>query len=250
MNKVQTGLVTTLVLGIFILIGSLIAFLIKKKEKVVDFSIGLAFSVIVMLMITDLFPEIIEDITMKKGFIFLIAILSGYLLLKGLDHFIPDHEEEKMTKKGDNSNLFHIGLITSLALILHNIIEGMAIYSATVTSSDLGFMMMIGVGFHNIPLGMVIASTFYQSNQNIYKTIIIILGVSLSTFLGGFILFLCNMTEINSLLLGILLSITFGMLIFIAISELLPRLLRTRNKKTTAIGIVLGIIILFIATLL
>ena len=42
MDNAKLGLLTTLILGIFILIGALMAFLIKKKNKVVDFSIGLA----------------------------------------------------------------------------------------------------------------------------------------------------------------------------------------------------------------
>ena len=36
MDKVKLGLLTTLLLGIFILIGAILAFLVKKKEKVVE----------------------------------------------------------------------------------------------------------------------------------------------------------------------------------------------------------------------
>ena len=62
MDKVKLGLLTTLLLGIFILIGAILAFLVKKKEKVVDFSLGLALGVITMLIVTDLSPEIIENL--------------------------------------------------------------------------------------------------------------------------------------------------------------------------------------------
>ena len=62
MDRAKLGLLTTLVLGLFILIGSLIAFLVKKKERVVDFSIGLAFGVIVMLILRELLPELIEHL--------------------------------------------------------------------------------------------------------------------------------------------------------------------------------------------
>ena len=62
MDKIKLGLLTTLLLGIFILIGAILAFLVKKKEKVVDFSLGLALGVIAMLIVTDLLPEIIENL--------------------------------------------------------------------------------------------------------------------------------------------------------------------------------------------
>ena len=42
MDKAKLGLLATLLLGIFILIGALLALLVKKKDKVIDFSIGLA----------------------------------------------------------------------------------------------------------------------------------------------------------------------------------------------------------------
>ena len=72
-----------------------------------------------------------------------------------------------MDKHELKENLIHIGLVTSVALILHNIIEGMAIYSSVLSDKSLGLAMTIGIGFHNIPLGMVIAGAFYQSNENI-----------------------------------------------------------------------------------
>ena len=167
------GLIVTLLLGIFIIIGALIALFSKKSDKVVEFSIGLAFGVMIMLMITHLLPEIKEHLGLAKIHYFIIATILGYVLLKVLDNFIPDHddENEKLSKKELNDNLVHIGIITSLALILHNVVEGMAVYSTFLTSNHLGIHLAIGIGFHNIPLGMVIANAFHQSNQNITKTI-------------------------------------------------------------------------------
>ncbi len=246
MRRIQLGLLTTLLLGIFIIIGALIAFLVKKKQKVVDFSIGLAFGVIVSLIFSDLLPEIIDNLGLKYLYVFIICTFIGYIALRLLDNFIPDHEEEKMTSKELKNNLVHIGIVTSLAIVLHNIIEGMAVYSAILTDTSLGLAITLGIGFHNIPLGIVIAGAFYQSNQSTSKTSLSILLVSLSTFVGGIIMFFLNLNTINSLVLGILLSITLGMLFFIVISELLPRIRLTKDKKTTYLGVVLGIILIFL----
>ena len=250
MNNAKIGLLTTLLLGVFIIIGSLLAFLVKKKDKVVDFSIGLALGVIGMLLITDLLPEIIENLGIKHIFIFIICTVIGYGILKLLDHFIPDHKESSMTKKDYKENLIHIGVITSCALVLHNIIEGMAVYSTFLTDSKLGLAVTLGVGFHNIPLGMVIAATFYQSNDNIWKTLSIIGFVSLSTFLGGLIMFFLNLTTISSILLGVLLSLTLGMLLFIVTSELIPRVKASSDKKTRYVGITIGVVLLLLSQLI
>ena len=66
------GLVITLLLGIFVLIGALAAFLASKKGQITDFSLGLAFSVIIMLIILDLVPDIIEHLGLKYIWLFLI----------------------------------------------------------------------------------------------------------------------------------------------------------------------------------
>ena len=62
MDNYQIGLLTTVLLGIFILLGAGISLLINKKDKIIDFSIGLAFGVITTLIITDLLPEIFEGL--------------------------------------------------------------------------------------------------------------------------------------------------------------------------------------------
>lgn len=252
MYSAKLGLLTTLLLGLFILIGALIAFLIKRKEKVVDFSLGLAFSIIVMLIVTDMLPEIIEQLGTKHIHLFIIFTALGFGLLKFLDHFIPDHDDDgkfdSATQKKEN--LIHIGIITSCALVLHNIIEGMAIYSAVISNTSLGLAITLGVGFHNIPLGMVIAGTFYQGKEHLSKTILSIVAVSLASFIGGLTLFFMNLTTISPIISGILLSLTLGMLLFISFSELFPRLRATKNKKTAVIGITTGVLIQLVALFL
>lgn len=249
MDSAKLGLLTTLLLGVFIIIGSLIAFLIKRKERVVDFSLGLAFGVIIMLILTHMLPETIEMLGLSHIYLFLIFTIVGYGILKLLDNFIPDHDDDGkgMDKHELKENLIHIGVITSVALVLHNIIEGMAVYSTVLSDASLGLAVTIGIGFHNIPLGMVIAGTFYQSNENMSKTLLSILLVSLSTFAGGLIMFFLGLTSISPIVSGILLSVTLGMLIFISMTELLPRIRNTKNKKVTIIGITIGVLIQLIA---
>lgn len=248
MQNYQIGLLTTFLLGIFILIGAFIGYVVNKKEKIVDFSIGLAFGVITMLVITDLIPEVFETLRLKHIYLFIIFGTFGFFILKYLDSLVPHHHDHhKMSKSEANHNLTHIGIITTLALVLHNIVEGIAVYSTALSDAHLGLLLAIGVGFHNIPLGMVVASSFYQSNVKNKQAFISIGVVALSTFIGGFIMYLFKLTVVSELLLGILLSLTLGMLIFILVDELIPRIKNTKNKRVAYFGIGLGIIILFIS---
>lgn len=247
------GLILTLLLGIFIIVGAVIVFVTKNNDKFVQFSISLAFSVMLMLLAIDLVPEAYEVIDtgndIYNTLYILVGAAIGFILLKILDNFIPDHDDDPNTSSDDLKNLKHIGLVSSIALVIHNIVEGMAIYLLVSSDIKTGLMACVGVGLHNIPLGMVIASTFYKSNNSIKKTLLIILGISLSTFVGGLIIFLFPLTNVLSYIESISLTLTIGMLLYILIMELLPKVISYKNKKITIGGIVTGIVLL-LATLL
>jgi len=242
------GLFATLILGLFILFGAFMIHAFKNKDKFLLISLGMAFGVMMTLIIVELLPEVYEIFLSKWNSISSIIIIillsvGGLVLLKILDKFIPDHNDTD-----ESEHLMHIGIVSSIAIIIHNIIEGMAVYNTITTSLELGILLSIGVGLHNIPLGMIITSTFYKSIESRKKSNILIILISLSTFVGGLLIALFNFT--NELVIGILLSLTIGMLIYINIIEILPKLLKSNDKKTVLISTVLGIIILFLSHLI
>lgn len=250
----MNGLVLTLLLGLFIMIGALIVFVFKNNEKFIEFSIAMAFSVILMLVVFDIIPESYEVVDTGNVVVNLLILISGagigFFLLKVLDHFIPDHEDDPTTEEDNDRNLNHIGLVSSIALVIHNIVEGIAIYTLYSSDSHAGIMAGIGVGLHNIPLGMVIASTFYQYNKSKGKTSLIILGVALSTFIGGFIMSVFHIHEIIHLIEVVSLSMTLGMLMYISIMELLPKVRHSKYKGVTSSGLIIGFILLLISVIL
>lgn len=241
------GIVLTFLSGLAIVLGSIIVLLLKNNKKLTDFSISMATGVMSALLILELIPESFELLSdtysiTRSILIVIIASLIGIMILKTLDLFIPDHDHDE---KIDNDNLFHIGIVSSIALILHNLIEGMAIYSSSLTDGNIGILLTLGICLHNIPLGIMITSTLYKSNNNRRKTILIITLISLSTLLGGVLMFLLSKV-INDVIRGVLLSLTIGMIIYIVLFELIPEIKTIKNKKTSILGIILGIAIFLI----
>lgn len=245
------ALILTILVGLFILVGSIIGIVFKNNKKIMDLSISVAFGVIITLIAVELVPEIMDIMIdyLDKGKGITIAILLaflGFIILQQLDMFIPHHEAEnhKHKHKCHDEHLKHIGIITSITLILHNIIEGMGIYITTVTDVKMGLIMCIGVGLHNLPMGLVITSTLFNEYSK-KKIIIISLIVSLSTALGGLFILLSGIQ--SELIMGLLLSVTLGMLIYIAFCELLEQVIKMEDKKMNIIGIASGIIILLVS---
>ena len=243
MGKI-VGLMLTLLLGCYILIGSLIVFLSKNKKHFVEISISLALGVLVMLIALDILPEALEIFNTPFMWLLLVVfIVFGFSILTILDRFIPDHDDDLTTHKDDNDNFEHIGMISACALMLHNIIEGMALFTTTYNDLKTGVMLSIGIGLHNIPLGMVITSTLYKNNKNKKKTFSILALIAISTFIGGLIMMLFS-KYINELVVGILLAVTLGMLLYIVLVELLPKVRHMSNKKDAILSFLIGIFLM------
>lgn len=241
------ALIITLIVGLFTFLGSLIIIFIKNNKKIVDFSISIGFGVLFALIILELIPETLELIQTKfmvVSSIITVIVLGalGILILKMLDKFVPNHDSD------NKNNLIHIGVMTSIALIIHNLLEGMAIYTSLSSSLKFGTILGVGVALHNIPLGMSITSLFYNNGKNNKKAILMSLLVSLSTFLGGLITFIFAGAILNEFYRGIILSITLGMLIYIVLFELLPHMVENKNKNNVVLGMLIGITLLILST--
>lgn len=229
------ALIITLLSGISFLIGYLITKFIKDEKKLVTFSVGFSFTIILGLVFFDLLPECLELLENKA--LIILCIVVGIAVLKLLDIFIPNHEHGTNKK----SHMEHIGLISALALFLHNIIEGTAIYTTSINNLSLGFFTALGVSFHNIPLGIQISSLVRNKKEKIF----LLSSLVFSSIIGIILIKIFNIT-LNNAVIGVLISLTLGMLVYISMFELLCEVKEHIKKRELQIGIVLGIIIILL----
>lgn len=239
------GFITTLIAGLFFLVGSLFALFENKKKWIIDFSIGLSFSVMLILLAFDIVPEVLELFGEGKRIFMYVFIVIGLIIVKLIDLLIPHHDHDKEVKTHER-HLKHIGVISSIALIIHNVIEGIAIYNITLANFKSGILMAIAVGMHNIPFGIEITAMMNESKKSKKKTWLFVLLLTFSTVLGAVIMkFIGN---INEFMLGALMSLTVGMIIYLVLFELLMELGASKNKKYSMIGLLVGV--LFMITIL
>lgn len=232
------NLFITFLFGMTILIGVVLVVILKNSKTISELSISIGFSVLLYLIFLELIPHVFEHLPYMDV---LFYVVIGIIFLKLLDFFIPEHEH-----KENDKHTLHISLIASIALILHNIIEGMALYTTLNNNFHIGLMMGLGVGFHNIPMGMVIASTLEDSKYSKKKIILIGTFISLSTVLGALVINLFG--RISDYSLGVMLALTLGMIVYITIFELLQHM-KHQNKKNNLTGLIIGTIIFLISML-
>lgn len=250
MNNIL-GLLLTFFTGMFILLGVGLVYILNDREQVLNFSLSAAIGVVISLIAIELLPESINLVSEGYNPIKTILIVAGFvffgiIILQIIHKFIPHHHCDE---HGCHDSLIHISIISSIGIILHNIIEGMVVYSSSINSFSLGVMLSIGVGLHNIPIGMLLGTILKTSKKQSLTSIFIISIITLSTFFGGIIMCFIPALFINEIFLGIILSVTSGMLIYIVMFELIPEVKQIRNNNSSLIGITAGFVLILISLL-
>ena len=108
------ALSVTFFLGIFIMVGAVIARQAKNKALVEQLSISIAFGTMTALALTDLMPEAVENLGNDNMYVMYFGVAAGILVLKLLDRFIPDHDSVRgFDHQCTDANVIHIGIISS-----------------------------------------------------------------------------------------------------------------------------------------
>ena len=235
----MNALLLTFLSGLFYLVGIIIYKFVKHKNELTVAAISCAAVVIIGLIVFDLAPELIEQ---DNAWLFVFVIL-GFVLLFLIDKLIPHHhhkhhDHDEATKE-HKDRLEHVSTITILALSMHNLIEGMALYSISLESIRSGTLMLIGVGLHNLPFGFQIAGT---------KNKLLVFLLVISAFLGGLVVFFFG--NIDEFLQGVVLAISMGMLFHILLFELFKEIRENIRQKMAIYGIIIGVILLIIINLI
>lgn len=236
------SLLLTLFAGLFFLVGVIIALVGKNNKNLTNFSIGMAFVVLIILLLVDILPECLELFTDYKWMSIIGGVLIGIGVLLVIERVVPHHDHFK-EKKHHEYHLNHIGIMTSVALIIHNIVEGIGIYGVASTGLKVGLIYALGVGMHNIPFGIEITAMFDQKSDK-KNMIFYITILTLSTFIGGLLVFIFK-DLLTDFVLGSLLSVTMGMILYLVFGELFTELKENFNKYSVY-GIICGVLFMLI----
>lgn len=235
-------LVITFLLGLFFAAGAAAARLSDNTRKIEEISISVAAGAMSALAAADIIPEILHEMSGTGLIKAVLFTAAGVVFLKLLDRFVPEHH-------GDEESLgamIHIGIISALAIMLHNIIEGMAVYELGADSLRQGVIFAIGVGLHNIPMGMLVYSTL--KGETGVKKYTVLFAVMISTFAGGLVMAALG-DCMSHTLIDLLTCLTLGMIIYIISSELVPYMAAHRNYRVYAAGIAAGAAIVAVSLL-
>ena len=236
-------LLLTTISGISTLIGYFLIFLKEKhEEKIIVFSLSFASGILLTISIIQLIPEsfhLLNNIKLfPKILLLLIFFNLGIILIKIINKL------DSLKKK---ESLYQLGILSMLAIIIHNIPEGMITYLTTKNNISIGIKLTLAIALHNIPEGITIAVPIYYSTKSKKKAFIYTLISSLSEPLGAILTALFLEKYITKIILSGILMITAAIMIEISIKEF-KEAKNYNNPFLFKISFLLGTIIMILTS--
>ena len=144
--------------------------------------------------------------------------------------------DEKLTK---------MGIMTALAIGLHNFPEGIATFVVTLEDPKVGAALAVAIGIHNIPEGLCVAIPIYYATGSRSKALCWALLSGISEPIGALIAYLILMDHLGPMTFGIVFGLVGGMMCYICLHELIPTAYRyDPEDKVTTLSIILGMVIM------
>ena len=105
---------------------------------------------------------------------------------------------------------------------LHNFPEGIATFMAGYENMALGISIAAAIAMHNIPEGISVAMPIYFATGNKMKALKYTFLSGIAEPLGALLAFFVLKPFISDLTLGIIFALISGVMLYIAIEELIP----------------------------
>ena len=276
MNGTVSALILTLIAGAATGIGG--ALVLFKKKISSDFlagALGLSAGVMIFISMAEMLPEAQEmiigtDLNHGEAFV-LTAFFIGMGLITLIDFLIPEYEnpheasglslDAKTPAVGilENSRnekaLHRLGLMSALAIAIHNFPEGIATFIGALNDPEMGAGITFAIAIHNIPEGIAIAIPIYYATKSKGKALLYATLSGMSEVIGA--LLCLGVTAISGLELTgdgatfpLVLAAVAGIMIYISLDELLPTAEKYGKHHIAIAGVVGGMAIMAVSLLL
>ena len=264
MGNVLTAVAMTLAAGLSTGIGGLITYFSKKPNaRFLSVSLGFSAGVMVYVSMVELFFTSKDTLTAQLGSVgypaAVAAFFGGMLLIAVIDRLVPEYENpHEMTYMdaepdqiaADSGRMLRMGVITALAITIHNFPEGMATFVSALQGESLALPITMAIAIHNIPEGIAVAVPIYYATRDKRKALWYSLLSGLSEPLGAVVGYLLLRPFLNDTVMGIIFGAVAGIMVYISFDELLPSAEEYGEHHQAMLGVICGMAVMAVSLLL
>lgn len=256
----------TLFAGLSTGIGSALAFFTKQTNtRFLSISLGFSAGVMIYVAFVEIFAKARAELETvfihRDAFIYTtLAFFAGIALIAIIDKLIPSMENPHEIKavediksrpdNGNNHKLMRMGLFTALAIGIHNFPEGLATFTAALTSPELGIAIAVAIAIHNIPEGIAVSVPVYFATGSKRKAFWLSFSSGLAEPVGALVGFLILMPFMGPVMFGVLFAAVAGIMVFISLDELLPSAEKFGEHHLSIYGMIAGMALMAVSLLM
>lgn len=259
--NILMALGVTAAAGLATALGSILVFTSKTPSpRLLAFGLAFAGGAMVYVSLSEILFKSTQSFTVaygdKLGFTYsTLAFLAGMLMIALIDHFVPNpHEslgtEDKLYKEHDRDYVRRVGLMAAAAITAHNFPEGLATFFAMLESPTLGLPLAFAIAIHNIPEGISIAIPVYFATQKKSYAFTACLLSGLAEPVGAVIGYALLQPFMTQATFGAIFGVIAGVMVFLALDELLPAAKRYAKGHETVYGLVSGMVMIAVSLVL
>lgn len=279
MNVILAAFLLTTFAGLSTGFGSAIPFFFRKfRKSYLAFFLGLSAGVMILVSFMELLPNALENL--ESYYVFL-AFFGGMVVVVIIDLFMPREknphhmtrkeeivtsiqrecmgeceedepiktrvELEEINEEDKAKKLRRTGMVTALAIAIHNFPEGMATFATAISDINLGITIAVAIAIHNIPEGISVSIPIYYATKNKWKSFGLSLASGIAEPIGALVAYgiLRSITGVISpKILAISLAAVAGIMVYISIDELIPVAHEYGKGDIVMAGVVIGMIIM------
>jgi zinc transporter, ZIP family len=263
-EKVLFALGLTVFAGLSTGIGSALAFFAKRTDtKFLSLALGFSAGVMIYVSMIEIFVKSKDSLIViygaKTGYwLTVFSFFMGILLIALIDKMIPSfenpheiHKVEELNKKPDMSELKRMGLMSALAIAIHNFPEGFATFTSALSDPKLGISIAVAIAIHNIPEGIAVSVPLFYATGSRKKAFFWSFLSGLSEPVGALIGFVLLASFVNlDKYFGIPFAMVAGIMVFISFDELLPAAEKFGHHHLTIYGLVAGMLVMALSLLM
>jgi ZIP family zinc transporter len=258
----------TLFAGLATGIGSALAFFAKRTNtRFLSAALGFSAGVMVYVSTIEIFVKARDSLSAAVGatrgyWYTTAAFFAGMVLIAVIDKLVPSfenphelHTVDEMDKTGaaaaeTKSALMRMGLLSALAIAIHNFPEGLATFTGALKDPALGLSIAVAIAIHNVPEGIAVSIPLYYATGSKRRAFLWSFLSGLSEPVGALVGYLLLATLFNDLVFGLLFASVGGIMVFISLDQLLPTAEKYGEHHLAIYGLVGGMVVMALSLLL
>ena len=261
-DNVIYALLLTLFAGLATGIGSVLAFFVKKDNaKFLSIALGFSAGVMIYISLVEIFYKGDDLLTKEFGpqlgkLYNVLAFFGGMILIGLIDRFTPQlesghgHGDSSSEVTPELKKLYKTGIITALAIGIHNFPEGLATFFSALEDPQLGLAIAVAIAIHNVPEGIAVSVPIYYATGSKKKAFYYSFFSGVSEPVGAFIGYLFVAQFMSDVLMGIIFASIAGIMVFISFDQLLPSAREYGDHHLSLYGLVAGMFVMALSLVL